>query len=443
MLSERYSVLGLARSGIAAANYLAGQGVDVMASDSRPLESLPVGELSPLVQVLGGDNVVRPGDVVVISPGIRPDSPVCRTAHEKGSEVISDIELFCRLSPCPVVAITGTDGKSTTTALVGELLRAAGYPVFVGGNIGVACMSGLAELTPQSIAVLEISCFQLVHCNTIRPRVAVVTNIAEDHVEYHGSMEAYIGAKKRVYRQMGEGDLLVLNGSDPELNTWDVADSVECLRFGWDRSLDAWSDRAGVYLKGPDGERKVLDLGQVRLPGLHNVENLMSALLAVTGRFARVEQVLDAAREFPGLEHRMEYVASIGDVSFYNDSKATNPHAAEAVLNAFDEPFVMLAGGHDKGSDFTELGRLIAKKTRGAVLYGANRKRLAATIPAGHPVQVVEELGEAVEAGLAMAGGAGRVILAPATSSFDQFKDYEHRGRVFKDLVQRLKGKMT
>lgn len=441
ILSNRFSILGLARSGIAAANYLGAQGVDVLASDAKPLDKLPLDQLADGVQVRGGENAVREGDVVVISPGIKPDSAVCRMAHEKGSEVISDIELFYRLCPCPIVAITGTDGKSTTTALIGELLQAAGYPVFVGGNIGHACMNGLAQLTAESVAVLEVSCFQLVHCPTLRPKVAVVTNIAEDHVEYHGSMRAYIEAKKSVFANMGKGDLLVLNGSDPEVKNWQASEEVETQRFGWEAGMNAWSDKQWLYMsKSSD---KVLDLAAVKLPGTHNVENLMAALLAVTGRFARREQVLEAARSFAGLEHRMEYVTSIGDVAFYNDSKATNPHAAEAVLNAFDQPFVMLAGGHDKGADYEELGRLIAARTKGLVAYGATRERLAAAIPEGHPVRIVEHLSEAVEAGFALAAGSGRVILAPATSSFDQFNDFEHRGRVFKDLVMTLKRKKT
>ena len=441
ILSNRFSILGLARSGIAVANYLAGQGVDVLASDAKPLHKLPLDQLAESVEVRGGENAVREGDVVVISPGIKPDSTVCRMAHEKGLEVISDIELFYRLCPCPIVAITGTDGKSTTTALIGDLLRAAGYSVFVGGNIGHACMNGLAQLTAESVAVLEVSCFQLVHCPTLRPRVAVVTNIAEDHVEYHGSMKAYIEAKKSVFANMGEGDLLVLNGSDPEVQNWEAGEKVETQRFGWDEGMNAWSDKRWLYMSEASDE--ALDLSSVKLPGLHNVENMMAALLAVTGRFAKLEEVLEATRAFAGLEHRMEYVTHIGAVAFYNDSKATNPHAAEAVLNAFEEPFVMLAGGHDKGSDYEELGRLIAAKTKGMVAYGATRERLAAAIPEGHPVRIVEHLSEAVELGFALAGGSGRVILAPATSSFDQFDDYEHRGRVFKDLVITLKRKTT
>ena len=198
-----YSVLGLARSGVAAANYLARHGARVVASDLKGADLLPLDKLDPGVVVRAGENYVGEGDTVVISPGIRPGSATDTVARERGCEVISDIELFFRLCPCPVVAITGTDGKSTTTALIGALLEAAGRKVFVGGNIGNACMDGLEGLGPDDVAVLEISCFQLVNCHRLRPLAAVVTNIAEDHVEYHGSMEAYIAAKKRIFRNMG------------------------------------------------------------------------------------------------------------------------------------------------------------------------------------------------------------------------------------------------
>ncbi len=429
---QRFSVLGLARTGIAAANYLARHGADVVASDTRPIENLPLGDLDGRVTVKAGENFVRPGDTVVISPGIKPGTPTWHLAHTTGSEVLSDIELFYRLAPCPIVAITGTDGKSTTTTLIATLLEAAGKTVFTGGNIGLGCMTGLEGLQPDHVAVLEVSCFQLTHCPTFRPRVAVVTNIAEDHVEYHGSMAAYIEAKQQVYANMGPGDILVANGDDPEISRWQFPEGVEVRRFGWREGLDSWADLRTVHLPGGAQEAH----REFKLKGLHNVENIMAAALATAELFPGV---LPALRAFPGLEHRMEYVATINGVEYYNDTKATNPHATTAVVNAFrDEPFWLLAGGYEKGSDFGELGPLIAARTRGALLYGQTRQRLAESVPPGARVECVETLAQAVQRAHILARPGEKVILAPACASFDQFSDFEQRGRVFKELVLAL-----
>ena len=431
---HRFSVLGLARTGIAAANWLARHGMDVLASDPKPASELPLDRLHPAVMAAPGRNEVRDGDVVIISPGIKPNTPAWNLAHEKGSEVLSDIDLFGRLCPCPIVAITGTDGKSTTTALTGELLKGAGYPTFVGGNIGLACMEGLDDLTEQSVAVLEVSCFQLMHCPSFSPAVALVTNIAEDHVEYHGSFEAYVEAKQKIFANMGPGQRLVLNGDDPEIAKWKLPAGVEVRRFGWTRGHDLWADDRAVHV----GEQRHHEHAALRLQGRHNVENVMAAVAAVEGRFAPADRYMAALREFPGLEHRMEFVATVQGVSWYNDSKATNPHAATAVLNAFPERFWLLAGGYEKGSDFAEFGRLVGEKTLGAVLFGVTKQRIADTIPGGHPVHIVENLPQAVEKAAELARPGERVILAPACASFGEFKDFEHRGKVFKDLVRHL-----
>ena len=212
-----FSVLGLARSGLATANYLAVRGANVMVSDRQTADKLPLADLDPKVQVRLGQEFVREGDIVVISPGIKPTAPAHKLAHDRGAEVVSDIELFYRLAPCPVLAVTGTDGKSTTTALLGELIASTGLNTFVGGNIGIACMAGLDKLDPRSMAVLEVSCFQLNHCTTFKPKVAVITNIAEDHIDYHGSFEEYVNAKRRILQAMGPGDTVVINADDKHL----------------------------------------------------------------------------------------------------------------------------------------------------------------------------------------------------------------------------------
>lgn len=437
---QSFSVLGLARSGLAAANYLARHGASVQVSDRNPAEKLPLDRLDPSVKVVAGREEVRPGDTVIISPGIKPGTPAHKLAHEKGKEVISDIELFGRLAPCPIIAITGTDGKSTSTALIGKLVEAAGFPTFVGGNIGVACMEGLEQLTENSVAVLEVSCFQLTHCYTFRPKVALITNIAEDHVEYHGSFEEYLKAKQRVYQAMGAGDTLVLNGDDPILSTWKAPEGCQVRKFSWTPGMDCWSNGEEILLQRKGDDRRLVSVNQLRLLGLHNVENVMGAVLAVDQIFGDTFRMalLKALKEFPGLEHRMEYVLTHEGVSFYNDSKATNPHAAMAVVNAFPERFILLAGGSEKGSDFSQFGQLVAQRTKAAVLFGLTRDRIAEAIPAGHLVKKVETMPEAIRVAFSLASPGDKVILAPACASFDQFADFEDRGRKFKQWVREL-----
>jgi len=263
----------------------------------------------------------------------------------------------------------------------------------------------------------------------------VVTNIAEDHVEYHGSTTAYIEAKQQVYANMGDGDIIIANGDDPEVAQWAFPSGTTIRRFGWREGLDCWADRQESHLPGGIVQAH----RELKLKGLHNIENVMAAALATAEYFP---DVLEALKDYSGLEHRMEYVATVNGVEYYNDTKATNPHATTAVVNAFrDEPFWLLAGGHEKGSDFSELGVLIAQRTRGALLFGKTRERIASTIPAGALVETMETLAEAVTRAHQLAAPGEKVILAPACSSFDQFEDFEQRGRIFKELVRALPSK--
>jgi len=437
------SVLGVARSGLAAANWLAAAGADVLASDLRPRDRWPEG-LDPRIKAADGRNEVRERDLVIISPGVRPGSPAFELAHAAGREVWSDIELFGRLCPAPVAAITGTDGKSTTTAMIGEVFRACGRPPVVAGNIGTGAMGVLDDVDPDGAAVLEVSCFQLVHTHSLRPRVAVLTNIAEDHVDYHGSFDAYVNTKRRILRAMGDGDAVVLNRDDTILSSWDLPAETRRLTFGVDRPVEtrdaAWVEDGRIVVDAGGGPAALMDAADLRVVGGHNVLNAMAAALTGAAMGFAAADVAGALRAFPGLEHRMEFVAEVDGVRWYNDTKATNPHAAGAVLEALDGPVVLIAGGSDKDSDFTALGRLIAARTRAVVLNGETRNRLAAAIPAGHPAEVVAGMEEAVRVAAGLARPGDMVVLAPACASFDQYGDFEHRGREFKRMVHALSG---
>jgi UDP-N-acetylmuramoylalanine--D-glutamate ligase len=434
-----YSVLGIARSGLAAANWLAGRGLDVLASDLRPLKDWPIDQLHPDVKIAAGENNVRAGDVVVISPGIKPGSETWNLAHALGSEVISDIELFARLCPCPIVAITGTDGKTTTTTMIGEIFRQAGRHVIVAGNIGNPVMGELDNLTPASVAVIEVSCFQLTHIYSLRPRVTVLTNIAKDHVDYHGSFEAYIQAKQRILQAQGPGDMVVWFAEDPILKTWEFPAGVVAQGFGLaEPGPGAWCEAGLISYDLGNGPRGLLPVDELQVIGGHNWQNVQAAALATMALGISPAVIADTMKGFPGVEHRMELVAEVSGVRYYNDTKATNPHAAETVLNALEGGIILLAGGSEKGSDFSSFGQLIAKKTKAVVLNGQTRERLGQSIPAGHPVHMTETLEEAVSMAHELASAGDLVVLAPACASFDQFKDFEHRGREFKRWVKAL-----
>ncbi|MBN1945724.1 MAG: UDP-N-acetylmuramoyl-L-alanine--D-glutamate ligase [Bradymonadales bacterium] len=517
-MTQSVSILGIARTGIATANQLAARGWDVLLSDVKSMEQLAA-ELASLdrkVTVITGRNEVRPGDLVVISPGIKPGSPAFCLAHEKGREVVSDIELFYRLSPAPMLCVTGTDGKSTTTALLAQMCADAGYHTFLGGNIGVGIMAGLDKLTPASVVVAEVSCFQLIHCPTLKPRVAIYTNIAEDHIDYHGSYEAYQEAKRLMMANLGEGDVLVLNADDPILSAWPLPQGPSILwtsrveevprgvwagessggsridaeavygdsdgAVGADKSVqprgyadqkeagrpdglaadregtdanrladnrepaatsEETANEEGVALWFRDAQGRTLPVcgvRAIRIIGLHNLENALAATAAALAFGLPVESVRRTLATFPGLEHRIEHVADHHGISFYNDSKATNPHAAIPGLSAFgNRPVVAICGGCEKGSDFTELGRHLGERTCGVVLIGQTARRIGAAIPAGTiRVERASNLEEAVHRAYRMAPTGGVVTLCPACASFDIFADYEERGRVFKDLVRKL-----
>lgn len=434
----RYSVVGAARSGVAAANFLARLGRDVLLSDAKPEDKLGglLAGLDPRIRTVFGRNQVRSGDVVVISPGVSPLSDTFAACVTAGRCVISEVELFAAWHRGPIAAITGTDGKSTTTRLVGDLLAAGGLDPFVGGNIGNALCEALPDLAPDRWVVAEVSNAQLITTWRFRPRVATVLNIAEDHTSYHGSFEAYQEAKRLIWRAMGEGDTLVLNADDPHIPRWtiDARCPVQWFSPAGDATRAAhFADHAVWH-----GDTKLLDWSEFPIPGAHNIENVLAGTLMARAAGVGQGAIHDALRAFRGLAHRMELVREVDGVRWYNDSKATNPHAAMAGLRGLDRPFVVLLGGHDKGMDLTEMADLVAAKAHAAIVIGAMRQRWAAALGARLPVHVIEGLPEAVQRARSIAPAGGYVVLCPATSSFDQFRDFEHRGDVFKALVNAL-----
>lgn len=435
----RYSVVGAARSGIAAANFLARAGRDVLLSDSKSADRLgsSLDGLDGRVRTIFGRNEVRSGDVVVISPGVSPLSDTFAACVAAGRCVISEVELFAAWHRGPIAAITGTDGKSTTTKLVGDLLAAGGLQPFVGGNIGNALCEALPDLGADRWVVAEVSNAQLVTTWRFRPRVATVLNIAEDHTSYHGSFEAYQEAKRMIWRAMGPGDTLVLNADDPYIPGWTVDARCPVQWFSPEGDATRAAHFAGSAIW--HGGTKLIDWSEFPIPGAHNIENVLAATLMARAAGVDLDAIRGVLRTFRGLAHRMELVRELDGVRWYNDSKATNPHAAMAGLRGLDRPYVVLLGGYDKGMDLAEMADLVASKAHAAILIGAMRERWAAALGDRLPVHVIEALPEAVRKARAIAPAGGYVVLSPATSSFDQFRDFEHRGDTFKALVNALR----
>ena len=433
-----FSVVGAGKSGLAAANLLARHGGDVLLVEER---DMPRPEpLDARVAFRSGSNQIRPGDLAVLSPGIAEVSPVRAEIASQASEVIGEIELFYRLCPAPILAITGTDGKSTVTTMVGDIMRAAGRPTFVGGNLGNPLCDDLDTLTPDHVVVAEISCFQLTTCRDFRPRVAIVTNIAEDHTDYHGSFERYQAAKRLVWRAMTEDDVLILNGDDPFIATWELPSRPRLRTFSLsspDAAARALGDDARLEVRAPSGERSYIMMrSELPLLGRHNVQNALAAAQMAVDFGVSPEVVRKALMAYRPLAHRLATIGTFDGVTWVDDSKATSPNAATAGLLAMQTPTVLIAGGSSKDADFRPFAEVMRQRTRAVVCFGATRHQIAAALGSDHPHAVVETLAEAVEAAAGFARPGDTVLLSPACASFDQFKGYAHRGEVFTSLVR-------
>ncbi|MFQ5895508.1 MAG: UDP-N-acetylmuramoyl-L-alanine--D-glutamate ligase [Nitrospinota bacterium] len=455
---KRALVMGMARTGRAAASCLARLGARVVGTDLRGGAELPGlhGGLPAGVSLeLGGHRgeSFRRAQLLVVSPGVPADSPYIGIALAAGAEVISELELAYRLSPIPLVAVTGTNGKTTTTVLLGEVLRAAGFRVEVGGNIGRPLVGVVERAGGLDCVVAEVSSFQLEWAPTLRPRVGVITNVSPDHLDRHPDLAAYAALKARLLARQGGEDVKVLNADDP----WTaplLAGGPPSLPLGFSlreeleqgaflRSVDRRSvGRRGsqiVVRPGPGrGELLPCRAEEVALRGVHNLENLLAAFAAGGALGADASALAAVARTFRGLPHRLEEVARLAGVSYVNDSKGTNVGATLRSIESFEEPLVLIAGGTDKGSSLEPLRRAVRERVRLLILLGEARERFRAFFEGEVPLQVVRDLEEAVLAAQGAARPGWVVLLSPACASFDMFRDYEERGERFRGAVERL-----
>jgi UDP-N-acetylmuramoylalanine--D-glutamate ligase len=441
---RRVVVVGAARSGIAAAELAARKGARVTLTDTRATVDA-ADRLSALgVELeLGGHTAetLAAADLIVTSPGVPIEQPVFDAARAKGVETIGELEFAWRWVTGRVIAITGTKGKSTTTTLIGRMLTAAGRQVMVGGNIGTPLSAQVGESRPETIHVVETSSFQLETTTTFHPWIAVWLNFADDHLDRHPTVEAYAAAKARIFANQDAGDWAVLNADDAAVLA--RARSAKAQRALFSLEGDARADVVvnGDWIVRRTGTRveRLIPLGAVELTGRHMLNNVLAAAAATQIAGVPPQAMADALRGFRGLPHVMEPVAEIAGVRFVNDSKATNVEAARRSIESFDRGVVAIVGGRYKGGDFGELADPLRTRGRAVIAIGEAASRVRDALRAAVPVIDAKSMREAVERGYDAARPDGVVLLAPACSSFDWFRDYAERGEVFKEEVRRLR----
>ena len=446
LAGKQIVVVGLARSGVAAAEFLVRRGARVVATDRRPAdelqaEAVTLGEKGVRLE-LGGhrQETFTAADMVVVSPGVPWDLPELVAARGAGVPVMAELELGSCHIRGPVAAVTGTKGKSTTTAALGAMLAEAGRDVRVGGNIGQAVTGLVDGATDDTAFVLEVSSFQLEGTDTFRPRVAVFLNLSADHLDRHASFEDYSAAKARIFRNQTSSDWAVVSANDRVMALARLS-RARLIPFGPSPLLEPSSAffKAGHAVLRLDGhEESLFPVSSVRLPGSHLLLDLLAAAAAARLMGADAAAIARAAAEFRGVEHVLEHVAEIGGVAFFNDSKATNVDAARKSLEAFDRPVVAIVGGRYKGGDFGLLRPPLAARGKAVMAIGEAQGRVVEALAAVVPVVPCGTLREAVERAFAAAAPGDVVLLAPACASFDMFQDYADRGRAFKREVRAL-----
>ena len=443
---KRVLVVGLGRSGVASALFLQSRGARVTVSDAKSEDQLR--EQIPTLLDAGiavetgahGERTFRNQDLIVVSPGVPVDAEPLVQARALGQPVIGEIELASQFLSGPIVAITGSNGKTTTTTLVGDIIAASGFKTLVGGNIGTPAISLAEQATPETTIVLEVSSFQLETIRTFRPKVAVVLNVTPDHLDRHGTFAAYVNAKARIFENQQADDFAVLNADDPTCVELANRTRAQVFWFSREREMEsgAFVRDGHIIVRRNRSVQTILSVSEIPLKGSHNLENILAAVCAAALMGCAAEKIRAAIVNFKAVEHRLEYVATIGGVEYYNDSKATNVDATMKALQSFPANIHLILGGKDKGSDYTVLNNLLRERVKSVYTIGAAAEKIQSHIKG--TTQIVSS--GTIESAVKQASAAGHpgdvVLLAPACASFDQFQNYEHRGRVFKELVGQL-----
>jgi UDP-N-acetylmuramoylalanine--D-glutamate ligase len=441
---KKVAVIGVGKTGLATARFLAGREARIAVTDAKPVSAW--GEASAALDNLHADLTVAPygpeiltdTDLVVPSPGIYPENPILVEAVRRGIPVLSELELAWRFLKTPLVAITGTNGKTTVTSLIGEILRVAGKKIFVGGNIGAPLIGYVDGPQDADWAVVEVSSFQLQWAQTFHPRIAILLNVTSDHIDYHGSFHAYREIKETIFAHQDAGDLAILNADE------ETTASL-CGRLAVRTELFSSSDAVnhGIFLAGetllhllPGGEKEEYPLAMIHLPGRHNCENVMAAILAARACGCAPSVITRAVDAFRGIAHRIEYAGEKNGILFYDDSKGTNVGAVMRALESFSQPVILLLGGRDKEGDFQTLAPLIRKRVKELLLFGEAREKINGLVGGVVKTTLAPTMKEAMEKAYRSALPGDVVLLSPGCASFDEFKDYKERGNRFQEWVR-------
>jgi UDP-N-acetylmuramoylalanine--D-glutamate ligase len=440
---KRVLVIGMGKTGVAAAGFLLERGAAAVVTDERPPAELraSLGSLGERCEVRPHEAGALDGvDLIIPSPGVPPANAILQEGLKRGLPVLSEVEVAFRFLRKPMIAITGTNGKTTVTTLLGRVLAESGRKVFVGGNIGDPLIGYVNGSQEDDFAVVEISSFQLLYTERFRPHVAVLLNTTYDHIDYHGSFEDYRAAKERIFMNQESGDLAVLNADEPF--SQDLAGRIRAAVF-------LFSSRAavanGIFLNGKairfraSGEKEdVYPLDMMRIPGVHNMENVMAVILAARFCGCPHDAIVRAVEAFRGIPHRIQFVGEKAGVAFYDDSKGTNVGAVMRALESFSKPTILLLGGRDKGGDFESLAALLKERVKEVVLFGEAGERIREKIGGMARISLAPTLKEAVAVAYGRAARGDVVLLSPGCSSFDEFSNYAERGRVFQETVKEL-----
>jgi UDP-N-acetylmuramoylalanine--D-glutamate ligase len=444
--SKRVLVVGLGKSGVASALFLKAHGAQVTVSDTKSPDELrdeipQLLDQGIVVETGGhGERTFRGQDLIVVSPGVPVDAAPLVQARALGEPVIGEIELAAQFLRGPIVAITGSNGKTTTTTLAGEIIAAGGFSTVVGGNIGTPAISLADRTTSETFTVLEVSSFQLETIQTFRPKIAIILNVTPDHLDRHRTFAAYVDAKARIFENQGTDDFAVLNEDDPA--SVDLKSRVKAPLYWFSRKKEiqqgAFVSDGRILFRDAHGQKEIMLVSDIPLKGAHNVENALAGVCIGALAGCSPGQIREAIHNFKAVEHRLEYVATVNEVAYYNDSKATNVDATIKALESFPGSMHLILGGKDKGSDYTVLNDLLRSRVKRVYTIGAAASKIESQIKGATEIDHAETLENAIRRAASSAVAGDIVLLAPACASFDQFKSYEHRGGVFKEIVHDL-----
>jgi UDP-N-acetylmuramoylalanine--D-glutamate ligase len=443
---QRILVIGLGKTGIASVRFLMGQGARVMVTDAKPQAELKdavheLGSLSANLEFCAyNTDILSRVDTIVPSPGVPPVDIILAAAQKRKIPIISEIELAYRFLKPPLIAITGTNGKTTTTTLIGHILAREGKRVFVGGNIGNPLIGYLEGKQDDDYAVVEVSSFQLQWIQSFHPFVAILLNTTCDHVDYHGSFEAYRATKERIFESQKDSDLAILNADEPRSFLLERNMTAKVQFFSAKTQV-----KKGIFLRDrtlvhftADGDCEEYPLDMIKIPGLHNIENVMAAIMAARYCGCSPRNIISAVADFKGIPHRIEFTEEKNGVAFYDDSKGTNVGAVARALETFSRPIILLMGGRDKEGDFGTLSPLIRSKVKELVLFGEARDKIYDLVGDAVKTSKTTTLKEAIELAYRHSRPGDVVLLSPGCASFDEFSNYKERGRFFKDVVKGL-----